>query len=137
MSVQSTSRMNKIDVGTPSSAATSKYNEWEMIAQTYVNIGQTYIILQEYHRSIENLQRGIDTLEARKILFALDAGYDNLVDAYSRLANFKKAFECQKRYIAIKDSMAVRNEKKIFYTNHGFDDRPNSLSLFVLCLEEK
>ena len=35
MSVQSTSRMNKIDVGTPSSAATSKYNEWEMIEVHY------------------------------------------------------------------------------------------------------
>jgi tetratricopeptide (TPR) repeat protein len=89
-------------------------NEWEMIAQTYLNMGGAQINMGDIQMGIDNVQRGVDTLLKYKVTFALDAGYENLVDGYSKLGNYKKALECQKLYIAVKDSMAVKNEKRIF-----------------------
>jgi tetratricopeptide (TPR) repeat protein len=89
-------------------------NEWEMIAQTYLNIGGAQINIGDVQLGIDNVNQGIDTLLKYNVTFALDAGYENLVDGYSKLGNYKKALECQKLYIAVKDTLAVKNEKKVF-----------------------
>jgi tetratricopeptide (TPR) repeat protein len=89
-----------------------KQNRKELIAQVYINIGGTYNDMGRYSEAVENVERGIQQLQALNSVAGLPEGYEELVSIYSRKNDFKDAFEAQKKLNEVKDSIAAQSRQK-------------------------
>lgn len=82
----------------------------ELIAQTQINIGDLYNDTGNFPQAIKFTQQGIDGLVAIKTTKGILEGYETLISAYAQSNNYSKAFEVQKRYVALKDSIFYKSQ---------------------------
>lgn len=89
-----------------------KRNEYELIAQTHVNIGSSYNDAGRYVEAIEYVEKGIRELQILKSTAGMPEAYQELVSIYSHKNDLKNALDYQKKLTELKDSIAAKSRQK-------------------------
>jgi tetratricopeptide (TPR) repeat protein len=88
-----------------------KQNAKELIAQVYINIGAAYNNAGRYPEAIENVERGIQQLQAINSTAGLPDAYEELVSIYSHQNDLKNALTFQTKLMVFNDSLARKSRQ--------------------------
>jgi two-component system, sensor histidine kinase and response regulator len=124
------SRLNKLDSALYFFDQSNKYalkvEDYTVIAYNQNLIGQILIQQTKINEAKQVFQQNIPKIQAIGMKALLSGAYKNLADIYEQQTNYDSAYNYQKKYIALRDSLSNwENTQKIVITEAKFTQDAN------------